>query len=67
MILLASIDWIMQNKYARPILANTLQNVFCTGEYSVSDHCPVMCVYEIGVGPYVSNAVQDFSGNNIVK
>ncbi|CAF1124632.1 unnamed protein product [Rotaria sp. Silwood1] len=62
-----TLDWIMQNKYARPILANALQNVFCTGGYSVSDHCPVMCVYEIGAGPYVSNAVQDFSGKNIVK
>jgi exonuclease III len=62
-----TLDWIMQNKYARPILANALQNVFCTGGYSVSDHCPVMCVYEIGAGPYVSNAVQDFCGKNLVK
>ncbi|CAF4384107.1 unnamed protein product [Rotaria sp. Silwood2] len=62
-----TLDWIMQNQYARPILANALQNVFCTGGYSVSDHCPVMCIYEIGAGPYISNAVQDFSGKNIVK
>ncbi|CAF1120703.1 unnamed protein product, partial [Rotaria sordida] len=62
-----TLDWIMQNKYARPILANALQNVFCTGGYSVSDHCPVMCIYEIGAGPYVSNAKQDFCGKNIVK
>ncbi len=61
-----TIDWIVQNKYARPILANSLQNVFCTRGYSVSDHCPVMCIYEIGAGPYISNAVQDFSGKNIV-
>jgi endonuclease/exonuclease/phosphatase family metal-dependent hydrolase len=62
-----TLDWIMQNQYARPILASALQNLFCTGGYSVSDHCPVMCVYEIGAGPYKSNAVQDFSGKNIVK
>ena len=62
-----TLDWIMQNRYARPILANALQNIFTTGGYSVSDHCPVMCIYEIGAGPYHSNAVQDFSGKNIVK
>lgn len=62
-----TLDWIVQNKYARPILANALQNVFCTGGYSVSDHCPVMCVYEVGAGPYISNAVQDFCGRNLVK
>ena len=62
-----TLDWIFQNKYARPILANSLQNVYCTGGYSVSDHCPVMCIYEIGAGPYVSNVVQDFSGKNLVQ
>ncbi|UJR29034.1 hypothetical protein I4U23_010249 [Adineta vaga] len=44
----STLDWIMQNKYARPILANVLRNLLCTGGYSVSDHCPVMCIYEIG-------------------
>ena len=62
-----TIDWMVQNKYARPILANALQNVFTTGGYSVSDHCPVMCIYEIGAGPYISNAQQDFSGKNLIK
>lgn len=62
-----TLDWIMQNKYARPLLANALQNIFSTGGYSVSDHCPVMCIYEIGAGPYISNAVQDFSGKNMIK
>jgi len=28
--------------------------------YSVSDHCPVMCIYEIGQGPYLSSIVRDF-------
>ena len=28
--------------------------------YSVSDHCPVMCIYEIGQGPYLSNTVRHF-------
>ncbi|CAF1495348.1 unnamed protein product [Rotaria sp. Silwood1] len=45
------LDWITQNNYARPILANVLRNLICTGGYSVSDHCPVMCIYEIGSGP----------------
>ena len=49
-----TLDWIMQNKYARPLLANVLKNLRCTGGYSVSDHCPVMCIYEIGNGPYPS-------------
>ena len=62
-----TLDWIVQNKYARPLLAASLQNVFTTGGVSVSDHCPVMCIYEIGRGPYTSNAVQDFSGKNLVK
>ncbi|CAF1110182.1 unnamed protein product [Adineta steineri] len=62
-----TLDWIMQNKYARPILANALLNIFTTGGYSVSDHCPVMCVYEIGAGPYISNAKQDFCGKNLIK
>ena len=62
-----TIDWIVQNKYARPILANSLQNLFCSGGYSVSDHSPVMCIYEIGNGPYLSNALQDFSGKNLLK
>ena len=48
----STLDWIMQNNYARPILANVIRNLLCTGGYSVSDHCPVMCVYEIGSGPY---------------
>lgn len=51
----STLDWIMQNNYARPILANVLKNLLCTGEYSVSDHCPVMCIYEIGSGPYLTN------------
>ena len=62
-----TLDWIVQNRYARPLLASALQDLFCTGGYSVSDHCPVMCIYEIGAGPYVSNAIQDFCGKNIVK
>ena len=62
-----TIDWIVQNRFARPILASSLQNVYCSNGYSVSDHCPVMCIYEIGQGPYVSNTVQDFSGKNLVK
>jgi endonuclease/exonuclease/phosphatase family metal-dependent hydrolase len=53
-----SLDWIMQNNYARPILANVIRNMITTGGYSVSDHCPVMCIYEIGSGPYISNALQ---------
>jgi endonuclease/exonuclease/phosphatase family metal-dependent hydrolase len=51
----STLDWIMQNNYARPILANVLRNLLCTGGYSVSDHCPVMCIYEIGSGPYASS------------
>jgi endonuclease/exonuclease/phosphatase family metal-dependent hydrolase len=47
-----TLDWIMQNNYARPILANVLRNLLCTGGHSVSDHCPVMCIYEVGSGPY---------------
>lgn len=50
-----TLDWIMQNRYARPLLANVLQNLLCTGGYSVSDHCPVICIYEIGNGPYPSH------------
>lgn len=53
----STLDWIVQNNYARPILANVLKNLLCSGEYSVSDHCPVMCIYEIGSGPYKSNIV----------
>ncbi len=62
-----TLDWIMQNKYARPILASVIKNMLCSNGYVVSDHCPVMCVYEFGTGPYPSNTVQDFSGKNIVK
>ena len=62
-----TLDWIMQNKYARPVLANVIKNILCTNGYVVSDHCPVMCVYEIGAGPYPSNVVQDFSGKNTVN
>ena len=54
----STLDWIMQNNYARPILANVLRNLLCTGGYSVSDHCPVMCMYEIGSGPYTSNILK---------
>ncbi|CAF0738608.1 unnamed protein product [Adineta steineri] len=50
-----ALDWIMQNNYARPILANVLRNMICTGGFSISDHCPVMCIFEIGSGPYISN------------
>jgi endonuclease/exonuclease/phosphatase family metal-dependent hydrolase len=39
-----TLDWIMQNKYARPVLANVIRNMLCTNGYVVSDHCPVMCV-----------------------
>jgi hypothetical protein len=56
----------MQNNYARPILANVLRNLLCTGGYSVSDHCPVMCIYEIGCGPYFLQPVQNMSGTNSV-
>ncbi len=62
-----TLDWIMQNKYARPILANVIKNMLCSSAHVVSDHCPVMCVYEFGAGPYPSRAVQDFSGKNIVN
>ena len=62
-----TLDWIMQNKYARPILATAIKNMLCSNGYVVSDHCPVMCIYEFGQGPYPSNAIQDFSGKNIVK
>ena len=44
----STLDWIVQNKYARPILANVLRNLICTGGFSVSYHCPVMCIYEVG-------------------
>ena len=63
----STLDWIMQNNYARPILANVLKNLLCTGGYSVSDHCPVMCIYEIGSGPYSLQSVQNMSGTNVVK
>ena len=62
-----TLDWIMQNKYARPILANVIKNMLSSNGYVVSDHCPVMCMYEFGTGPYSSNIIQDFSGKNIVK
>ncbi|CAF3561938.1 unnamed protein product [Rotaria sp. Silwood1] len=62
-----ALDWIMQNNYARPILANVLRNLLCTGGYSVSDHCPVMCIYEIGSGPYIFNKLQNISTTNIIK
>jgi endonuclease/exonuclease/phosphatase family metal-dependent hydrolase len=62
----STLDWIMQNNYARPILANVLRNLMCTGGYSVSDHCPVMCIYEIGSGPYTPSLVPNISGTNIV-
>jgi endonuclease/exonuclease/phosphatase family metal-dependent hydrolase len=62
-----TLDWIMQNNYARPILANVLRNLLCTGGYSVSDHCPVMCIYEIGSGPYKPNTTPHISGTKIVK
>jgi endonuclease/exonuclease/phosphatase family metal-dependent hydrolase len=62
----ASLDWIMHNNFARPILANVLRNLICTGGHVVSDHCPVMCIYEIGAGPYPLILAQDFSGTNIV-
>lgn len=54
----STLDWIMQNNYARPLLANVLRNLLCTGGYSVSDHCPVMCIYEIGCGPYNFNTLK---------
>lgn len=54
-----TLDWIMQNNYARPILAAVLRNLLCIGEYSVSDHCPLMCMYEIGSGPYTSNLAKE--------
>ena len=62
-----TLDWIMQNKYARPLLANVIKNMLCTNGCVVSDHCPVMCMYEVGSGPYPSNTIQDFSDKNIVK
>ncbi|CAF3028075.1 unnamed protein product [Rotaria socialis] len=62
----STLDWIMHNNYARPILANVLRNLLCTGGYSVSDHCPVMCIYEIGCGPYTFNGVTKFSDAYIV-
>jgi endonuclease/exonuclease/phosphatase family metal-dependent hydrolase len=52
----STLDWITQNNYARPILAKVLKDLLCTGGYSVSDHCPVMCIYEVGSGPYISGA-----------
>ncbi|CAF4664832.1 unnamed protein product [Rotaria sp. Silwood2] len=61
------LDWITQNNYARPILATVLRDLVCTGGYSVSDHCPVMCIYEIGSGPYTPNVVQNIIDTNIVK
>lgn len=61
-----TLDWIMQNNYARPLLANVLRNLSCTGGYSVSDHCPVMCIYEIGLGPYISNVMKNFTGTNTI-
>jgi len=42
----------MQNSNARPILANVLNNLLYTDEYSVSDHCPVMCINEFESGLY---------------
>jgi len=48
----STLDWIMQNSNARPILANILKNLLYTDEYSVSDHCPVMCIYEFESGLY---------------
>lgn len=57
-----ALDWIMHNNYARPLLANVLKNLICSGGHSVSDHCPVMCFFEIGAGPYPCPVVQDFSG-----
>jgi len=39
----------------------------CSNGYTVSDHCPVMCIYEIGQGSYLSYVAQDFSGKNLVK
>ncbi len=61
-----TLDWIMQNSYARPILANVLRNLLCTEGYSVSDHCPVMCIYEIGYGPHTPSIVPNISGINVV-
>lgn len=62
-----ALDWIMHNNYARPLLANVLRNLLLAGGYSVSDHCPVMCIYEIGSGPYAQNVIQDLSGILIVE
>ncbi|CAF3899207.1 unnamed protein product [Rotaria magnacalcarata] len=62
----STLDWIMHNNYACPILANVLRNLLCAGGYSVSDHCPVMCIYEIGCGPYTFNGVTKFSDTYIV-
>ncbi|CAF3679151.1 unnamed protein product [Rotaria sp. Silwood1] len=41
------LDWITQNNYARPILANVLRNLICTGGYSVSDHCPKSTIFNL--------------------
>jgi len=54
-------DWIMQNKYARPILASALRNLFCTGGYSVSDARldPVMAQRRVSNGSIADN--EDYS------
>ena len=62
-----ALDWVVQNNYARPILANVLKDLLCTGGHSVSDHCPVMCIYEIGAGPYKPNIVQNIGSTDVTK
>jgi hypothetical protein len=63
----ATLDWMMHNNYARPLLANVLRNFISTGGCSVSDHCPVMCIYEIGGGPYKSNLVSGLKSLRSMK
>lgn len=41
-----TIDWMVSNQHARPIAAQVPQ--FYTGDMALSDHWPVMAVYELG-------------------